>query len=607
METQVSNWGNLNELRNFPLDDRAHRKDDRGNVLPNDLLTGLQVWWPLSCGRHLYVSVLTVSPHLVTLILSAANLESDESSSSSSSSSATGDAIPGSSSSAESEFVDACVISNRLECEPVAVVNLARPISPFRNYPVEAIAPGAGGWVSFGRGLEELDGIQSWSFSDPQASRVLPKLGRAYNPLPVPSVASREDTSALEGLVQLKASGDLSIEEGYRTVNGQQVRCIIVGLREDLLPDAYESYAGPVGQRPESENCDQGIAIQSISGVSPGCNGNITIALGSNVTDSLGGPEGMVLDTAVDLSAVCGDKIPSLTINGQDFPCEPWPNGRPNLPDICFPEESSSSAEPDEPQEPLSSSSSVETAASSSSQTPCGALSLNFDAETDLTDNFSIADAAEWEVVNCWDELNAGSSSAGPGLNVLLGDAEDFSMAIADCDGSIVNDWFVHGNVRTAAGGAQAKAFFVVGYGGGNCYFVGIDSDRGRLLIGYRRAVGTVRIVGSVQLTSVSSPQVGDILRGEWSHVVAHVYEEMDGDHVISMWVNPGTGTPPWGNPSLRVNVSANANVPFQSGPAGMAVWSSRAFFDNFTIEDAGWNGSEATASITAPTPSSCD
>jgi len=60
--TQNNHWYNINEQRNYPLDDTASCVANSGLRLPNNIITDLRLRWPEQHGKYAFVLSLSVTP-----------------------------------------------------------------------------------------------------------------------------------------------------------------------------------------------------------------------------------------------------------------------------------------------------------------------------------------------------------------------------------------------------------------------------------------------------------------------------------------------------------------------------------------------------------------
>lgn len=269
MPTINSDWYAGNATRAYPLDDAATVRDDAGLALPSQILVDCRVRFPLTLGRFAYLSGVTVSPGIVTVILMAAD--------------------------------DAAMPSGGAILQPLGAVSLPQPVTPNRHYPIQPMAAGVGGWLVFGRGIEEP---YSGRFSLPGQSILLPRAAAAYHPLPITSLGKFGLEPGLDGVVQLLGGTDLAVTSGMRLVGEVEVDAIVLGLVDNLNRNVYAFYSGPCGGRPESNTCTKP-ALQMINSVSPDCNGNLTIDFsGAQIYPYVDGG-GLAVDLALGMADVC--------------------------------------------------------------------------------------------------------------------------------------------------------------------------------------------------------------------------------------------------------------------------------------------------------------
>jgi len=288
--------------------------NDAGVRLPSHIISGLKVLVPASAGKYVYVSALTVTPNIVTLVLVAT------------------DALGSSS------------------ATPLLTLSLVKPIARHQQYELESQYPGAGGWITFGGGIEDAAGYQG-RFTLPTQTFLSPRAATWYKDPPVSS-AAKLNSPALTGLVHLASGSNMEVVKECREVPnyavpsystqycgtdelGTQVRDVIVFrlVGNPSTPDenVFEDFRGPCGDRPESRTCGDPEPIEFLGPVSPDCCGNITLemrgcseisAISAEVTvDDLGDPVssddacGVILDCSLGLADACltKDRLPDAT------------------------------------------------------------------------------------------------------------------------------------------------------------------------------------------------------------------------------------------------------------------------------------------------------
>ena len=245
MATINPDWYAGNATRAYPLDDAATVRDDAGRELPPQILVDCRVQFPAVLGRFAYVGGVTVGPGIVTVILMATSARPGR--------------LPAQSVPAPDQ--------------PLGAVSLPVPVVPYRHYPIQPMAAGVGGWLVFGRGIDEP---YSGRFSMPGQSMLLPRVASAYDPLPIPTLGKLGLDPPLTGVVQLLGGTDLEVVQDIREIDGGIVDAIVIRLVDSLNRNVFGLYTGPCGGRPESDTCTKPV-VESINSVMPDCDGNLTI------------------------------------------------------------------------------------------------------------------------------------------------------------------------------------------------------------------------------------------------------------------------------------------------------------------------------------------
>lgn len=362
-----SNWGNTNELRNYPLDDLASKQADGGAELPDDLLADVQLMVPESAGKYVFVASAAVSANLVSITFSA-----------------TADPIGG----AHATIVPICALS------------VQKPVTLFRNYAIDAIYPGVGGWVMFGGAAVEQHSL-SLIFSDPDASILTPKAARYYRMLPVTALGKVSASAQLSGLVRLTSARGLVLEGADMFVDGESRRVISVRTATDInTQNTLKALAGDCGARPDDDTCPK-TPLQHINGVYADCDGNIQIDIQGDI------PWGPILEDGVQTGLMMQYPLGLVDV------CEDTLTLRPRI-DLCESSIPSSSPGP----APSSSISSISSISSPSIVCP--------DIAGDYFEDFSGPTAVcfdersgDWEI-DGGDEYK-GSNSTDRGLSLLTG------------------------------------------------------------------------------------------------------------------------------------------------------------------------------------------
>lgn len=233
-------WYDLNEQRSWPVADQATQIDDTGKRLPHDLLADMNVWFPKILGDYAFIGGITVSKNIATVTL----------------------------------------LGTASGNPPIAAVSVTAPIDLYRQYAVEPLYPGVGGWVVFGSAVN--DGVlHSHRFSDSTQAVLIPHVARSYKVGPVQNAGKLGNITALTGIVRLQGGDDIEIVKESREIDSVVRDAAVFRLKSkpDFVEDVnlYEKYAGPCGKRPESNNCGDSAPIEFINSVAPDCCGNITI------------------------------------------------------------------------------------------------------------------------------------------------------------------------------------------------------------------------------------------------------------------------------------------------------------------------------------------
>jgi len=318
MAIVFTEWLNGNESRSYPVHDSASRQAKDGSLLPNDLIVDASIWVPRSAGRYVYVSSVGRTAGLFSLTLLASEFSPF---------------CPNPSSSSGASFT------------PLAVLNITRPITRFKNYAIEALYPGVGGWVALGGGALETDELFQ-RFDGPEASQLGPRSVRAYEDAGVDSL-SKEGMPGVTGLIVLRGlAGVTKTYKATRTIDGVEREVAVIALdRATQGVEQLQSFAGACGGRPHVGTCKKRVITQ-VNDVFPDSDGDIELVIENAVVGDIG--DGMVVDHNTSLSEVCD------TLNF------------PHVPRDIFGPESSSSASPT----PSSSSSLSSSSTSSASGLP---------------------------------------------------------------------------------------------------------------------------------------------------------------------------------------------------------------------------------------------
>lgn len=299
---------NANEGRNYPISDVATRVADDGSVLSNSFLVDAYIRVPYVAYKRIYVSAASVGPGIVSVVFSA---------------------------------------HDNPDIVPLGAVTVAKPVTPYKNYAIDPLVDGVGGWVMFGqdsRGDDEFN----LKFSSADQTQLLDRCVNVFDVVPVSGIRKKYATDSLTGLVRLSGRiGSVQTVKGQRTINGvvKDVALIRV-VSADSLVDKLHDLAGVCGHRPSELTCNKRV-ITAINDVTPDCDGNLDLEFTNGIV--VGAVEhGLVLDYMKGMAAACvkidPDKLPSETediCDPSDEPIPPEPSESSYAP---------SSLKPDDPE-----------------------------------------------------------------------------------------------------------------------------------------------------------------------------------------------------------------------------------------------------------------
>lgn len=288
----------VNETISYPIDDTATSIDDEGQRIPSSIVVDLQIRYPNIYGDFPFISAITVSKKIVTLVVQVAT-----------------------------------AIEEPYDLIAVAVVTITKPITESRQYALQALVPGVGGWIVFGSGVQE-DTLIVRKMSTPSQGLLTPKIARPYKPLPVESVTKLYNATELTGVVSLRASPPLELIKTVRTIDGIIRDVLVFRLSDNAtdrsfeksdqeieltagqsIPSVFQNFAGPCGARPESRSCGDPQPFELINSVAPDCDGVITIDIrGCALVAHLEDPCAIVIECNRSLSSLCPDAfVPDST------------------------------------------------------------------------------------------------------------------------------------------------------------------------------------------------------------------------------------------------------------------------------------------------------
>ena len=293
MAIRNNHWYNLNAQRYYPLDDIASAISDQGQLLPSALIVDLRLRWPYDLGQYAFLSAISLTPHLITVLIEVT-----------------------------------ATLDNSTGSKLIAGVTLPRvSLTPGQTYAFQSFQPGVGGFIVIGN-----DELPSYSgrFSSPNQSLLTPRAAKANRRPPVLSLGIETAAVPLTGLVTLIADPPLALTRATRIINGIETdNVIVISLVQSVvysletqLESVFTQFSGPCGKRVGSRTCGDPQPIESVNGVTPDCDGLLTLdfrgcaLVGSNVDDC-----GVVVDCSLGLAQSC--KPPYLpTLETGELPNE---------------------------------------------------------------------------------------------------------------------------------------------------------------------------------------------------------------------------------------------------------------------------------------------
>lgn len=288
MGIRNNHWYNLNEQRNYPIDDTASCMSDTEQRLPSTIIQDIRIRWPIQYGKYAFVSAVSATPHIVTVMIEVAT---------------TLDNL------ARDSTLIAGITIPRAELLPGQALTL----QAFRNY--------VGGFISFGN-FADLD--FSGAFSTPLQSLLTARAARYVRTPPIPSIGVENAATALRGVVNFTGVAPMQLVKEARIINGVEYENVIVfklaqptlefDQETTTVDSVFSEFAGDCGKRVGARSCDDPQPIESINGVRPDCDGVLTIEfsgcaiVGRNTADC-----GVIVDCSLGLSASCAPPyLPAL-------------------------------------------------------------------------------------------------------------------------------------------------------------------------------------------------------------------------------------------------------------------------------------------------------
>ncbi|GIW89578.1 MAG: hypothetical protein KatS3mg109_0010 [Pirellulaceae bacterium] len=225
-----------NEVRAYPFDESATLTDDNNNYIPEGLLTDLSLTVPRQYAPEVYISAMGVAGGQFAAVVNAAD---------------------------ERRTVLAMLRAD-------LATQARQPVV------VEPLVDGVFGTFSVGDSNPDIQDGQTWIFSSPSQSRVLPRCVFFVNVGPNLDYSVLNSGVSWSGLVEVLPGTDLTVTVEERELGGEVVEALVIGLVDDT--EIYKKYA-ELFPRPENHTCGDPQPIESINRVRPDCCGRIYIEL----------------------------------------------------------------------------------------------------------------------------------------------------------------------------------------------------------------------------------------------------------------------------------------------------------------------------------------
>ncbi len=279
MSIRNNHWYNLNELRSYPLDDAASCVSTAGEYLPSTILQDLRIRWPDYLGRYAFVSAVSVTPYLVSVLIEA-----------------TDDLTSGTGS--------------------TLIAGVTTPLADFESgqaLRLQAFHDNVGGFISFGN----FEGLTfSGLFSGPASGLIAARAGRAYALPPVTSIRVENASTKLSGIVDITAEEPLKLAKESRVIDGVLYDNVLVirltqeisevDVEETVNESVFQQYTGQCGKRVGSRSCGHPTPLETINGVAPDCDGKITLEIRGCATVGKNDETcGVIIDCVTGLTTTC--------------------------------------------------------------------------------------------------------------------------------------------------------------------------------------------------------------------------------------------------------------------------------------------------------------
>ena len=192
MAIRNNHWYNLNEQRDYPVDDVASAISDNGDRLPSSLIADLRLRWPSELGRYAFISAAAVTSGLVTVMIETSKT------------------------------------ANNSPNTATLLAGISVPKSDLvqgRTYILETFQDKVGGFITFGSGSEENF---SGRFSSPEQTLLTARAARSIRQPPIPSIQINQSSEKLTGIVNFSNAAPLSLTKETRVIDGVEFDNVLV-------------------------------------------------------------------------------------------------------------------------------------------------------------------------------------------------------------------------------------------------------------------------------------------------------------------------------------------------------------------------------------------
>lgn len=289
-----ANWLASNLVRKYPLDSLASCIDDEGNYFPDEIITDIQIAYPYTLGDVCYISAATITANIVSIAISVGT----------------------------TPIAALCTSFNDY---------FAR--SGF-YYTLEPLYDGVNGLIALGCDKTSVTG--SWTFTNPNNSRILPTCCTPYVVPNVLSLSRPDDSTPLNGNILLTSGGDIKLSVDKITIDGVSTKVIFIGLDLSVDPqDVLKKYITSCEVATSMNSCAMPY-IESIGGAIPDCSGNVRIIAGDSGHMTVTTEDGIIkINTDIKLDEICAGPNLSTDADEDDDSKNKCPYPSTRSEDIC--------------------------------------------------------------------------------------------------------------------------------------------------------------------------------------------------------------------------------------------------------------------------------